>query len=146
MKNKFSTVIFLSLFIAVSFIACGPDNEDPKPPADKPPVNTVDTAALFQEKNWVIRKYARNGVNDPGSFLIGCSYSIYNDGNYTFNIPGYPSAIGTWEFSASAKTKVNFYNQGAGFKWTIISIDSTNLVVEERDNSGTDVERLEMSL
>lgn len=131
--------------MAFQFLACGPD-EVPTPTGNgSGNQNAPDTMEMFSDFSWLINKVYKDGVSDQTSFLIGCSYSIFDDGTYLFNIPGYNSASGTWDFGTEGKHIVNIRNQGGGSVWTIVSLGDSSLVVKAKSNSDASVYKYEMS-
>lgn len=149
MNKKYIILATAALFLAASTItSCSKGEESPEPskktkqkttntvtPPPPPPPST-DTAEMFTTQAWTTKKLYNNGVEQTGHFLIDTYYIFSSGGSYSFNIPGFPSASGTWAFDANGKKKVNVTSQAGTKVWNILSISSTNMVVEVEETAG----------
>ncbi len=136
---------FLALIIAALFIgitSCSkkesielqPKTQD-TPPTPPPPL--ADTLDLFIAKAWVRTKVYKNNIEQANHFLINSSYKFNTPDSYLFSIPNFPSASGTWVFDANTKGKVTLTSQGGPTDWTIVSINTNAMTIEE--TVGSDV-------
>lgn len=148
MNKKYIILSVAALFLVASTLtSCSQAEESPeptkkekpgttKPPPPPPPPPSADTMAMFTANQWTTKKLFKNGAEQTGHFLIGTFYLFSNGGSYSFNIPGFPSANGTWAFDASGKNKVNVTNQAGTQVWKILAISTTALVIEETEANG----------
>lgn len=123
------TLAIVTLFVA--FSACKKDE------ASTPNnTNTVNKTPDLVADKWITQKVFIDGAEQTNSFLLGSIYQFWENGSYSFLIPGVASAGGTWAFNNTEHTALKLSNsQSAGQTWNIVTLSKTAFVVEFTSNN-----------